>query len=140
MQVKVIKHRADYDVAMQRLNELLDLAPQEGTDLADELDLLLVVIKAYERATVAPVTIDPIEVILFRMEQMDLSRKDMEQYLGSASKVSEVLSRKRPLSMAMIRKLHKGLGISADILVEDGLCCTNGNGLSNSVKCRDDNL
>jgi HTH-type transcriptional regulator/antitoxin HigA len=119
MQVKVIKHRADYDVAMQRLNELLDLEPKEGTDLADELDLLLVVIKAYERATVAPVTIDPIEVILFRMEQMDLSRKDMEQYLGSASKVLEVLSRKRPLSMAMIRKLHKGLGISADILVED---------------------
>ena len=119
MQVKVIKHRADYDIAMQRLNKLLDLEPKEGTDLADELDLLLVVIKAYERVTVAPVTIDPIEVILFRMEQMDLSRKDMEQYLGSASKVSEVLSRKRPLSMAMIRKLHKGLGISADILVED---------------------
>ena len=115
MQVKVIKHRADYDIAMQRLNKLLDLEPKEGTDLADELDLLLVVIKAYERVTVAPVTIDPIEVILFRMEQMDLSRKDMEQYLGSASKVSEVLSRKRPLSMAMIRKLHKGLGISADI-------------------------
>ena len=86
MQVKVIKHRADYDIAMQRLNKLLDLEPKEGTDLADELDLLLVVIKAYERVTVAPVTIDPIEVILFRMEQMDLSRKDMEQYLGSASK------------------------------------------------------
>lgn len=119
MQVKVIKHRADYDVAMQRLNELLDLEPKEGSDLADELDLLLVVIKAYERATVPPVTVDPIEVILFRMEQMDLNRKDMEQYLGSASKVSEVLTRKRPLSMTMIRKLHKGLGISANILIED---------------------
>ncbi len=119
MQVKVIKHRTDYDTAMQRLNELLDLDPHEGTEQADELDLLLVVIKAYERATVPSVTIDPIEAILFRMEQMALTRKDLEPYLGSASKVSEVLSRKRPLSMAMVRKLHKGLGISADILIED---------------------
>ena len=119
MQIKVIKHRADYDLAMQRLHALLDLDPQENTEQADELDLLLVVIKAYEHATVAPVTIDPIEAILFRTEQMGLTRKDLEPYLGSASKVSEVLNRKRPLSMAMIRKLHKGLGISADVLIEE---------------------
>ncbi len=119
MQVKVIKTRAAYDAAMRRLDELLDLDPAEGSDLADELDLLLVVIKAYERATVPPVVVDPVEAILFRMEQMGLSRKDLEAYLGSPSKVSEVLSHKRPLSMGMVRKLHKGLGIPADILIED---------------------
>lgn len=119
MQVKVIKHRTDYDVAMKRLNELLDIDPQEGTELADELELLLVVIKAYEKAIVPPVVVDPIEAILFRMEQMGLTRKDLEPYLGSVSKVSEVLNRKRPLSMTMIRKLHRGLGISADILIEE---------------------
>lgn len=119
MQVKVIKHRTDYDVAMKRLNELLDIDPQEGTELADELELLLVVIKAYEKAIVPPVVVDLIEAILFRMEQMGLTRKDLEPYLGSVSKVSEVLNRKRPLSMTMIRKLHRGLGISADILIEE---------------------
>ena len=118
MQVKVIKHRTEYEVAMKRLHELLDIDPKEGTDLADELDLLLLVIKAYEKAIVPPVVIDPIEAILFRMEQMALTRKDLEPFLGTASKVSEVLNRKRPLSMTMIRKLHKGLGISADVLIE----------------------
>ena len=118
MQVKVIKARADYDIALRRLNALLDLDPADGTDLADELDLLLVVIKAYERATVPPAVVDPVEAILFRMEQMGLSRKDLEAYLGTPSRVSEVLSHRRPLSIAMVRKLHRGLGISADILIE----------------------
>jgi HTH-type transcriptional regulator / antitoxin HigA len=119
MNVKIIKSNEDYADAMARLSALMSLDPNAGSQDENELALLALVIENFERQTVPPVQIDPIESILFRMDQMDLSRKDLIPYIGSISKVSEVLSRKRPLSLPMIRRLNKGLGIPAEILIED---------------------
>jgi len=119
MNVKIIKSKEDYALAMARLSALMSLDPAAGSEDDNELGLLTLVIADFEHQTVPPVQVDPIESILFRMDQMDLSRKDLIPYIGSISKVSEVLSRKRPLSLPMIRRLNRGLGIPADILIED---------------------
>ena len=117
MNIKVIKSNNDYAQAMARLTALMALDPKDGSNEDSELELLALVIEDYERKIVPPVVSDPIEAILFRMDQMKLGRKDLETYIGSTSKVSEVLSRKRPLSLSMIRRLHKGLDIPADVLI-----------------------
>lgn len=117
MNIKVIKSGNDYAQAMVRLTALMALDPKDGSKEDNELELLALVIEDYERKIVPPVTPDPIEAILFRMDQMKLARKDLEPYIGSTSKVSEVLSRKRPLSLPMIRRLHNGLDIPADVLI-----------------------
>lgn len=117
MDIKVIKSSNDYAHAMARLTALMTLAPKDGSKEDNELELLALVIEDYERKIVPPVVPDPVEAILFRMDQMKLGRKELEPYIGSISKVSEVLSRKRPLSLSMIRRLHKGLGIPADVLI-----------------------
>lgn len=117
MNIKVIKTKDDYAQAMARLTALMTLDPKAGSKEDNELELLALVIEDYERKIVPPATPDPVDAILFRMDQMKLGRKDLELYLGSVSKVSEVLSRKRPLSLSMIRRLHKGLGIPADVLI-----------------------
>lgn len=122
MNVKIIKSAEDYEAAMTRLSALMSLDPQPNSKEENELELLALVIRDFERQTVPPVKADPIESILFRMDQMQLSRKDLEPYIGSISKVSEVLSRKRPLSLSMIRRLNQGLGIPADVLIEDVAC------------------
>lgn len=119
MNVKIIKTEKDYQAAMRRLSELMSRDLKPGSKDEDELELLALVVHDFERQTVPPVKADPIESILFRMDQMGLTRKDLTQYIGSISKVSEVLSRKRPLSLPMIRRLHQGLDIPADILIED---------------------
>jgi HTH-type transcriptional regulator/antitoxin HigA len=119
MNVKIIKSKDDYAEAMARLSALMSFDPVAGSDDDNELGLLTLVIADFEHQTVPPVRVDPIESILFRMDQMDLSRKDLIPYIGSISKVSEVLSRKRPLSLPMVRRLNRGLGIPADILIED---------------------
>lgn len=115
--IKVIKSSNDYAQAMTRLSALMALDPQAGTQEDNELELLALVIEDYERKIAPPVAPDPVDAILFRMDQMQLGRKELEPYIGSTSKVSEVLSRKRPLSLSMIRRLHKGLGIPADVLI-----------------------
>jgi len=117
--VKIIKSEKDYQAAMARLSALMSLDLEPNSEEENELELLALVIQDFERQTVPPVKADPIESILFRMDQMRLTRKDLVPYIGSISKVSEVLSRKRPLSLPMIRRLHQGLGIAADILIED---------------------
>lgn len=119
MNVKIIKSEKDYQAAMSRLSDLMSRDPKPGSKEEDELELLALVIHDFERQTLPPVKADPIESILFRMDQMGLTRKDLTKYIGSISKVSEVLSRKRPLSLPMIRRLHQGLDIPADILIED---------------------
>ena len=119
MNVKIIKSTQDYEAAMARLSVLMSLDPQPDSDEEHELELLALVIEDFERQTVPPVKTDPIDAILFRMDQMQLTRKDLIAYIGSISKVSEVLSRKRPLSLPMIRRLNQGLGIPAEILIED---------------------
>lgn len=117
--VKVIENKADYDEAMERVHYLADLDPKDGTPEAHELDALVAVIASYEEAQGYMPTDDvtPLDIIKFFMEQNELTHKDMIAYLGSASKVSEVLSGKRGLSLTMIRKLHKGLHIPAELLI-----------------------
>lgn len=117
MNIKVIKHPEDYSQAMARLSALMDLDPQPGSDQESELELLALVVEDYERKVAPPAMPDPVDAILFRMDQAGLARKDLIPFVGSASKVSEVLARKRPLSLAMIRKLHQGLGIPAESLI-----------------------
>jgi HTH-type transcriptional regulator/antitoxin HigA len=116
-QVRVIKTQRDYDAAIARLSALMDQEFVSGSNKEAELELLALVIESYERNKVEPTKPDPIEAILFRMDQQNLSKKDLIPYFGSLSKVSEVLSHKRSLSLTMIRKLHSGLGIPADVLI-----------------------
>ena len=119
MNVKIILSNEDYTEAMARLSSLMSLDPVTGSDEDNELGLLALVIADFEQKKIPSAQTNPIESILFRMDQMGISRKDLIPYIGSASKVSEVLSRKRPLSLPMIRRLSRGLGIPADILIED---------------------
>ncbi len=114
---KVIKTEVGYDKALARINELMDADPD--TPEGDELELLVTLVELYEKK-VHPIDLpDPVEAIKFRMEQMELKQKDLIPFLGSRSKVSEVLSRQRPLSISMIRKLHEGLGIPAEVLLQE---------------------
>ena len=117
MQPKVIKTEAEYEVALARVAELMDAQP--GSPDEQELELFALLVEQYEQEHFPIAPPDPVEAILFRMEQEGLTRKDLAAYIGSPSKVSEVLNRKRPLSLSMIRALHKGLGIPADILVQE---------------------
>ncbi|MFM9914945.1 MAG: transcriptional regulator [Rhizobacter sp.] len=118
-QVKVIKTQRDYDAAIVRLSALMDEDITPGSSKEAELELLALVIESYERSKVAPVVPNPIEAILFRIDQLGLRKVDLVPYMGSLPKVSEVLARKRPLNLAMIRKLHQGLGIPADVLLAE---------------------
>lgn len=117
MNVEIINSRSDYKKALQNLSELLDKNPTQGSVEDNALSLLLLVIKDYEQRVLAPICPNQVEAIKFRMEQMQLSRKELIPYIGSISKVSEVLSGKRNLSLPMIRKLHQGLGIPLESLV-----------------------
>ena len=117
MDVKVIKTPTEYEAALKRLSELMVRQPPLGSDEGNLLELLFVVISDYEQRVIAPPEVDPVEAIKFRMDQMQLMRKDLVPFIGSASKVSEVLSGTRSLSLSMIRKLHEGLGIPLESLL-----------------------
>lgn len=116
---RILKTKEDYDRAMERLLQLADTDLEEGTDEMDEFELISLLIGHYEESNFSMSKPDPIEAIKFRMDQQGLTQADMTQFIGSSSKVSEVLNRKRPLSLSMIRRLHNGLGIPADILIRD---------------------
>jgi HTH-type transcriptional regulator / antitoxin HigA len=116
-QVRVIKTQHDYDAAIAYLSALMDEEFTPGSSKEAELELLALVIESYERSKIEPVKPDPIEAILFRMDQQNLNKKDLIPYFGSLSKVSEVLARKRRLSLSMIRNLHAGFGIPANVLI-----------------------
>lgn len=116
-QIRVLKTDGDHATAVARLSELMDRDPAPGSADDAELELLALLIQSYEQTKFPPSPPDPIEAILFRMDQQRLAQKDLVPYIGSLSKVSEVLSRKRPLSLAMIRRLHAGLGIPAEVLI-----------------------
>jgi HTH-type transcriptional regulator/antitoxin HigA len=116
MTPKIIKTDADYQAALAHLETLMD-APA-GTPEEEELELFAMLIDAYEQEKFPVGLPDPIEAIKFRMEQQALTRKDLQQYIGSQSKVSEVLNGKRPLSLRMIRALHSGLDIPAEVLLQ----------------------
>jgi HTH-type transcriptional regulator / antitoxin HigA len=109
----------EHAAALAELDALLDTAPAPGTLQSDELQLLALVIEMYEKRRWPMELPDPIDAILFVMDQRGLTRRDMEQYLGSRSRVSEVLARKRGLSIRMIRALHERLGIPLEVLVQE---------------------
>lgn len=117
--IKVIKTGEQYEAALIMLEELLNANPERGTENADKLELLTLLISSYEKENFPMDLPDPIEAVKFRMEQQQLSPKDLVPYIGSRSKVSEVLSRKRPLTLKMIRALNKGLGIPLQILLKE---------------------
>ena len=115
MKPKVIRTEEDHKTALARIESLMDA--DAGTPEGEELDLWVTLVHSYEEK-VYPIGLpDPIEAIKFRMEQAGLTPRDLIPYLGSPSKVSEVMSRKRPLSITMMRRLHEGLGIPASSLL-----------------------
>ncbi|WP_420633232.1 ImmA/IrrE family metallo-endopeptidase [Candidatus Palauibacter sp.] len=115
---KVIRTKAEYDAAYGVLLDLMGQDPEPGSRTFERLELLTVLLKAYEAKNVEVGLPDPVEAIRFRMEQQNLRQRDLIPYLGSRSKVSEVLSGKRGLSLAMARALHTGLGIPAAVLLQ----------------------
>ena len=117
MKPKILKTEADYEAALAYVETLMDAEP--GSPAEEELEVFAMLIQAYERAHYPIDLPDPIEAIKFRMEQQGLSQKEMAPHFGSRSRVSEVLNRKRPLSLAMIRALHEGLGIPAEVLLQE---------------------
>lgn len=116
MAIKPIKTEADYEAALREVERLWGAT--YGSSEGDKLDVWVTLIEAYEQKHYPIPPPDPIEAIHHHMESRGLSLSDLEPYLGSGVRVSEILNRKRALSLEMIRKLHKGLGISADILVQ----------------------
>ena len=116
---KVIKNKTQYEETLFALEKLLDRDPAPGTPENEELELLALLIQDYEsrQFEFAPPT--PIEAIKFRMEQQNLTPRDLIPYIGSRSKVSEVLSKKRPLTLSMMRALHSGLRIPASVLIQE---------------------
>ncbi|VFM99268.1 MAG: HTH-type transcriptional regulator / antitoxin HigA [Candidatus Kentron sp. G] len=117
--ITIIKTGEEHQQALARISALMDSDPAPDSPEANQLELLALVIEHYEQKHYPIDPPDPIEAIRFSMDQMDLSRKDLARYIGSPSKVSEVLSGKRPLSLNMIRRLNAGLGISADVLIRE---------------------
>ena len=116
MDIKPIKSETDYNEALQMLEALWEV--EEGTEDFDKLDILATLVEYYEKKHHHIAPPDPVQAILFRMDQEGLNRSDMEEYLGSPSKVSEVLSYKRGLSITMIRNLSAKLGIPSEILIQ----------------------
>jgi len=114
--VKVIKNQNEYEVALKELDSLMDAEPESAEEKA--LELLSVLIEKYEEEHFPIPLPDPVEAIKFRMEQQGLTQKELIPYLGSQSKVSEILNRKRPLTLTMIRNLHEGLEIPAEVLIQ----------------------
>lgn len=112
----VIKTEEQYDAALARIEEIIFAEPESETEC--ELELLALLIKVYEDEKYPIDAPDPVTAIRFRMEQAGLKPKDLIPYIGSQSKVSEVLSGRRPLSSSMMRNLHKGLGIPAEVLIQ----------------------
>ena len=114
---KVIKTEEEYNAILNRIEEIFDSKP--GTPEFDELELLTKLVEIYEDEKYPMDLPSPVAAIKFRMEQQGLKNKDLIPYIGSKSKVSEVLSGKRALSLNMIRKLHEGLGIPAEVLIQE---------------------
>lgn len=119
MEPKIIKTEINYKQTLAEVERLLALDPEPGTPEADRLDLLSMLVENYEKEHFLFNLPSPIDAINFRIEEQGLKQKDLIPYIGSKSKVSEVLSGKRPLTIQMIRALHKGLDIPSEVLLQD---------------------
>ncbi|MCI0438880.1 MAG: transcriptional regulator [Chloroflexi bacterium] len=116
MEIRPIKTDMDYQEALAEIERLFDAPP--GTPEGDSLEVWTTLVEAYEERQYPIEAPDPIEAILYYMESRGLSRRDLEPFIGSRARVAEVLNRKRPLSLEMIRRLHAGLSIAADTLIQ----------------------
>ena len=118
MDIRPIRTRKDYKAALREVAPFFVNEPKPGTPEGDRFEGMITLIEAYE-AKHFPIDLpDPVEAIKFRMEQAGLTPKDLQPMIGQLNRVYEVLNRKRPLSLAMIRKLHEGLGIPAESLIQ----------------------
>ena len=116
MKLKPIRSHLDLDRALERIGELWGAKP--ATAKGDELDILMLLVEKYEEEHFPIPDSDPIEAIKFLMEQNELSRTDLEPYIGGRGRVSEVLNRKRNLTLPMIKRLHEGLKIPYESLIQ----------------------
>ncbi len=116
MEIKPIRTEADYEAALEEIERLWGAA--YGSPEGDKLDILVTLVEAYEEKHHPIPPPDPVEAILHHIESQGLSCRELEPYIGSRNRVSEILNRKRPLTLNMIRKLQSGLGISADMLIQ----------------------
>ena len=119
MEIRPIHTEADYKATLREISVLMDADPDAGTPEGDRLDILVTLTQVYEAKHVAIEQPDPVEAIKFRMDQSGLSVKDLEPIIGKSNRVYEILNRKRPLTLAMIRRLHHSLGISAEVLIAE---------------------
>jgi HTH-type transcriptional regulator/antitoxin HigA len=117
--LKPIKTKKEYDAALQRCYELMQLNLKPGSELSDELEVLSILVESYEIKHYPVPPPHPIEAIKFRLEQMSMDEKDLAKILGGRSRKSEILSGRRKLSLAMIRQLHNKLKIPAETLIAD---------------------
>ena len=117
MDIRPIHTEADHKATLKEISVLMDADPELGTPEGDRLDILATLVQAYEAKHLPISAPDPVEAIKFRMEQSGLSIKDLEPIIGKSNRVYEVLNRKRPLTLAMIRRLHQHLGIPAAVLI-----------------------
>jgi HTH-type transcriptional regulator / antitoxin HigA len=117
MTIKPIKTKKDYDKAIARLEKLFDA--KKGSADGDELEVLSILIEKYETEHFPIEMPDPVEAIKFRMEQMDISQNDFAEIVGLKSRASEILNRKRKLTLAMIRRINMSMNIPTDILIQN---------------------
>jgi HTH-type transcriptional regulator/antitoxin HigA len=113
MQIRPIKTKTDHRAALKDIERLMDAKP--GTPAGDRLEVLTTLVERYESLHEPIEPPNPVDALLYYMESRGLTRRDL--YLGSRARVAEVLNRRRPLTIEMIRKLHTGLGISAEVLI-----------------------
>jgi HTH-type transcriptional regulator / antitoxin HigA len=116
-ELKPIRNKFDYQAALLEASVYFDKPPEIGTKKADRFEILLMLIESYEAKEYPISPPDPIEAIKFRMEQANLKPKDLKPMIGELNRVYEVLSKKRRLTLSMIRRLHDGLGIPAESLI-----------------------
>jgi len=116
MNLKLIKSEQDYEAALERLELIFDSLP--GTEESDELEILGILIEKYEKEHCPIELPDPIEAIKFRMEQMGYTQNDLAEIIDSKSRASEILNRKRKLSLEMIRTLTQKLHIPSEVLIQ----------------------
>ena len=117
MEIKLIKTEEEYQNALKRLDKIFHA--KKGTSQQEELEILVMLIQKYEDEIVGDIPDpDPIEAIKFKMEQMEMTQKDLAKLIGLKSRASEILSRKRPMSINIIRKISNALSIPADILIQ----------------------
>jgi HTH-type transcriptional regulator/antitoxin HigA len=116
MDIRPIRDKEDYAAALAEVERLFDAQP--GTPEGDRLEVLSILVEAYEDEHYEVALPEPIEAIQYHMESRGLSRRDLEPYIGTRARVSEILNRRRSLTLRMIQKLQAGLGIPAEILIQ----------------------